>query len=98
MGTHCSTEVTSIRNNHEIFVLVAVLMSCICAALAMPYPFPYAMPDEPGYAPPAYGGPIGRVKIQAYRGPSKDAGYASFDPWGFYVTQPKDNFHGYAHH
>ena len=39
-------------------------MCCLCAALAMPYPFPYAMPDEPGYAPPAYGGPIGRVKIQ----------------------------------
>ena len=31
----------------------------------MPYPFPYAMPDEPIYAPPpAYGGEIGRVKIQ----------------------------------
>ncbi len=39
-------------------------MSCVCAVLAMPYPFPYALPDEPGYAAPAYGGAIGRVKIQ----------------------------------
>ena len=28
-------------------------------ALAMPYP--YAMPDDPGYAAPAYGGTLGRV-------------------------------------
>ena len=34
---------------------------------------------------------------KAYRGPSKPAGgYDSFAPWGFYVTQPKDNFYGYA--
>ena len=36
---------------------------------------------------------------KAYRGPSKPAGgYDSFAPWGFYVTQPKDNFYGYGHH
>lgn len=67
----------------------------------MPYPYPYAMPDTPGYghpAPPAYHEPghVGRVKIQAYRGPSK--GDYDFAPWGFYVTQPKDNFYGYGHH
>ena len=70
-------------------------MSCVVLTIAMPYPF--ALPDEPGYHPaPAYDAPIGRVKIQAYRGPSKGDGYDSFAPWGFYVTQPKDNFYGYA--
>lgn len=44
----------------------------------------------------------GRVKIQVYRGPSKegasrkyakqdDGSDSSFAPWGFYVTQPEDN-------
>merc|ERR1712021_239521 len=91
MGTHCSTEVTS-QTIMKFFALVAVFMCCLCATLAMPYPmaFPFAMPDEPGYgAAPAYGGAIGRVKIQAYRGPSKPGdGYDTFAPWGFYVTQP----------
>ena len=34
--------------------------------MAMPYPMPYPFPDEPGYghAAPAYGGAVGRVKIQ----------------------------------
>merc|ERR1739847_131956 len=84
----------------KFFALVAVFMAFLCAVLAMPYPFPYAMPDEPGYHPaPAYGGAIGRVKIQAYRGPSKpDGGYDTFAPWGFYVTQPKDDFAPYAYH
>merc|ERR1712223_1078841 len=40
---------------------------------------------------------VGRVKIQAYRGPSEGKGYDAFAPWGFYVTQPKDNFYGYGH-
>jgi hypothetical protein len=36
--------------------------------------------------------------IQAYRGPSENkGGYESFAPWGFYVTQPLDNFYGYGH-
>lgn len=71
----------------------------MAAALAMPYPF--AMPDDPyAPAPPAYhDGHIARVKIQAYRGPTEPkGGYDSFAPWGFYVTQPKDNFYGYGHH
>jgi hypothetical protein len=33
-------------------------------------------------------GPVGRVKIQTYRGPSK--GDYDFAPWGYYNTQPDD--------
>merc|ERR1712027_148540 len=37
----------------------------------------------------AYGAaPVGRVKIQVYRGPSK--GDYDFAPWGYYNTQPAD--------
>merc|ERR1712179_835196 len=37
----------------------------------------------------AYGAaPVGRVKIQTYRGPSK--GDYDFAPWGYYNTQPAD--------
>jgi len=66
----------------KYYALAIFFLSCLCAVLAMPYPmpypYPYAMPDEPGYAAPAYGGAIGRVKIQAYRGPSKPGdGYDS---------------------
>jgi len=32
--------------------------------------------------------PVGRVKIQVYRGPSK--GDYDFAPWGYYNTQPAD--------
>merc|ERR1739848_100948 len=42
---------------------------------------------DTGYAAP---GPVGRVKIQAYRGPSKGEGYDVFAPWGYYNTQPAD--------
>ena len=39
------------------------------------------------------------LSLQAYRGPSKPGeGYDTFAPWGFYVTQPKDDFKGYAYH
>merc|ERR1711936_1289471 len=39
----------------------------------------------------AYGAaPVGRVKIQTYRGPSKGEGYDVFAPWGYYNTQPLD--------
>jgi len=75
----------------KYLTFVVIGLAFVSMALAMPYP--YAMPDEPGYAAPAYGGAIGRVKIQAYRGPSKPGdGYDTFAPWGFYVTQPKDDF------
>jgi len=103
MGTHCLTEVTS-KNIMKFLALAIIFLSCLCAVLAMPYPmpypYPYAMPDEPGYAAPAYGGAIGRVKIQAYRGPSKPGNgvYDTFAPWGFYVSQPKDNFGATYHH
>eukprot|EP00091_Calanus_sinicus_P021714 TRINITY_DN6558_c0_g1_i1.p1 TRINITY_DN6558_c0_g1~~TRINITY_DN6558_c0_g1_i1.p1 ORF type:complete len:116 (-),score=23.46 TRINITY_DN6558_c0_g1_i1:434-781(-) len=40
---------------------------------------------DTGYAAP---GPVGRVKIQVYRGPSK--GDYDFAPWGYYNTQPAD--------
>ena len=81
--------------------MIAIVLSCVAVALAMPYPYPYAMPDDvPSYHPgPAHYGGVGRVKIQAYRGPSENkGGYDSFAPWGFYVTQPKDSFFGYGHH
>merc|ERR1712109_218557 len=42
---------------------------------------------DTGYAAP---GPVGRVKIQTYRGPSKGEGYDVFAPWGYYNTQPAD--------
>jgi len=83
----------------KYLVHIIVVLSCIVASMAMPYPMPYPFPDEPGYGhpAPAYGGAVGRVKIQAYRGPSEGKGYDTFAPWGFYVTQPKDNFYGYGH-
>ena len=34
--------------------------------------------------------PVGRVKIQTYRGPGKGEGYEVFAPWGYYNTQPLD--------
>jgi len=78
---------------------VTFALASLAMALAMPYPmpYPYPMPDDPYAPPPSYNAPIGRVKIQAYRGPSKGDGYDNFAPWGFYVTQPKDNFNGYHH-
>merc|ERR1712106_772912 len=39
------------------------------------------------YSQPA--APVGRVKIQTYRGPS-DGGEYGFAPWGYYNTQPAD--------
>merc|ERR1712066_864196 len=41
---------------------------------------------DTSYAAPA--APLGRVKIQVYRGPSK--GDYDFAPWGYYNTQPAD--------
>ena len=38
------------------------------------------------------------LQLQAYRGPSKGDGYDAFAPWGFYVTQPKDDFGHHAYH
>merc|ERR1712064_90479 len=47
----------------------------------------------------AYGAPpVGRVKIQAYRGPSKGEGYDVFAPWGYYNTQPADLANHHQHH
>merc|ERR1719382_1426886 len=46
-------------------------------------------PDQETAADTAYGAaPVGRVKIQTYRGPSK--GDYDFAPWGYYNTQPAD--------
>jgi len=42
---------------------------------------------DTSYGAPAPG-PVGRVKIQVYRGPSK--GDYDFAPWGYYNTQPAD--------
>merc|ERR1712024_342969 len=45
--------------------------------------------DQEASADTAYGAaPVGRVKIQVYRGPSK--GDYDFAPWGYYNTQPAD--------
>merc|ERR1712126_65409 len=45
--------------------------------------------DQEASADTAYGAaPVGRVKIQTYRGPSK--GDYDFAPWGYYNTQPAD--------
>ncbi|XP_023340566.1 uncharacterized protein LOC111710675 [Eurytemora carolleeae] len=43
---------------------------------------------DSSYAAPA--APLGRVKIQVYRGPSQGSGYDTFAPWGYYNTQPLD--------
>merc|ERR1712165_516518 len=45
--------------------------------------------DQEASADTAYGAaPVGRVKIQTYRGPSK--GDYDFAPWGYYNPQPAD--------
>merc|ERR1712141_106572 len=45
--------------------------------------------EQEASADTAYGAaPVGRVKIQTYRGPSK--GDYDFAPWGYYNTQPAD--------
>ena len=36
--------------------------------------------------------------LKVYRGPSEKKGYDSFAPWGFYVTQPKEDKHKYGHY
>merc|ERR1712048_89477 len=86
----------------SIMKLIIFALVCVSMALAMPYPmpypYPYAMPDDAYHPAPDYHPAIGRVKIQAYRGPSKGDGYDAFAPWGFYVTQPKDDFKGYGYH
>merc|ERR1712002_66459 len=47
--------------------------------------------DQVFAADSSYGAaPVGRVKIQVYRGPSKGEGYDVFAPWGYYNTQPAD--------
>merc|ERR1712061_484260 len=82
----------------KFMTFVVIALSLVSMAFAMPYPmpYPYALPDDPYAPPPSYHAPaLGRVKIQAYRGPSKGDGYDAFAPWGFYVTQPKDDFKGY---
>merc|ERR1711862_830134 len=50
---------------------------------------PPAVEDSIPAADTPYGhAPVGRVKIQVYRGPSK--GDYDFAPWGYYNTQPAD--------
>merc|ERR1711910_8410 len=45
--------------------------------------------DQEASADTAYGAaPVGRVKIQTFRGPSK--GDYDFAPWGYYNAQPAD--------
>merc|ERR1719517_199054 len=62
----------------------------------LPRDRPYPMGQRRGddletAADAAYGAaPVGRVKIQVYRGPSKGEGYDVFAPWGYYNTQPAD--------
>ena len=80
------------------------LSTAIPVAIPYPGPFPDASPDTIGYGhDPHHVNPykLGRVKIQVYRGPSKElkhGGYPSyFAPWGYYVTQPEDSKHKYHH-
>merc|ERR1711976_398226 len=49
------------------------------------------------HQPSYHQAPVGRVKIQTYRGPSKGKGYDVFAPWGYYNTQPADA-PAYGHH
>merc|ERR1712223_835526 len=59
-------------------------VSCLKASKA-----PSGPSDQEASADTAYGAaPVGRVKIQTYRGPSK--GDYDFAPWGYYNTQPAD--------
>lgn len=82
-----------------LFTQLAVLFA---AVLAVAVAFPQgAYPDYKPAASTYSGGYAGgRVKIQAYRGPSSKSGdYGKsgdydnygFAPWGFYVNQPEDN-------
>merc|ERR1712029_1103712 len=76
MGDYCTIN-SLLSNIMKYLTFIAVVLSCLAAALAMPYPYPYAMPHDVA---------VGRVKIQAYRGPSENkGGYESFAPWGFYL-------------
>ena len=76
-----------------------LLIGAISAVpVAMPAPYALALPvADGGYKHNPY--KLGRVKMQIYRGPSKDLGhYKKFAPWGYYVTQPKDNKPHYGYH
>ncbi len=90
-----------------LWIQLAVLAVVVVVAAA----FPQQSYEQPAYEAsdykPAYptsyskggGYANGRVKIQVYRGPTKDYGGGGkgydkgygFAPWGFYVTQPEDN-------
>merc|ERR1711872_346636 len=68
------------------------LSGCCCigdAIHVLPSPQAPYIADQEASADTAYGAaPVGRVKIQTYRGPSK--GDYDFAPWGYYNTQPAD--------
>ncbi|KAF2354255.1 hypothetical protein FHG87_014989 [Trinorchestia longiramus] len=69
-----------------LFALRMLLLVALCTVLSCGGP----VPDSP-YTPhhqPHHVGHLGRVKIQAYRGPTKDY----FAPWGYFVKQPQDDF------
>merc|ERR1711877_6157 len=82
---------------HSINMKAVLALSCLAVASALPYPMAFPpMPNEPVQRFPRQGGddqvyaadtaygaaPVGRVKIQVYRGPSKGTGYDAFAPLG----------------
>ena len=66
---------------------MAVLLLVVAAVMTGVTAFPDGYKQEK----------LGRVKIQVYRGPSKNKGYHSFAPWGYYFTQPED-YHKKGYH
>lgn len=78
------TELTSPHVVPPLQLVAAALVVVLAVAAAV-----NGLPD--GYRKEQ----LGRVKIQVYRGPSKNKGYHSFAPWGYYFTQPEDKKKGY---
>merc|ERR1711971_575941 len=101
MGTHCLTEVTS--KNIMKFLALAIVFLLVFAPFwpcLIQCPIHTHMPClmNPGMLHLRMVEPSVESRFKHTVGPSKDAGYDSFAPWGFYVTQPKDDFGAHAYH
>merc|ERR1711953_1330492 len=77
---------------YPMFILEEEPLVRVARQLPQDRPGPLRRADDlQPAADTAYGGPpVGRVKIQVYRGPSKGEGYDVFAPWGYYNPQPAD--------
>merc|ERR1712014_171739 len=84
---------------YPMFILEEEPLVRVARQLPQDRPGPLRRADDlQPAADTAYGGPpVGRVKIQVYRGPSKGEGYDVFAPWGYYNTQPADLGHATYH-